>query len=132
MPGDGGKIKIVVVDDDPSITRIISIILKAHGYDVVTASGGETGLELVYSEKPDVMLLDIMMPDIDGFEVCRRLKEDEATSAVPIIFVSARGDASDIEKGLSMGACAYITKPFAPELLLARIAETSAALRKAC
>lgn len=123
MPGNGGKFKVAVVDDDPSISRVMKIILTANGFDVVLASGGKSGLALARSESPDVILLDVMMPDIDGFEVCRRLKADETTRDIPVIFVSARSEPGAIEEGISLGACAYMTKPFKPDVLLAKISE---------
>ena len=125
MSGNGEKIKVAVVDDDPSIAKVMKIILTSHGFDVVVAPGGEAGLALARSEMPDILLLDVMMPDIDGFEVCRRLKADEATRDIPVIFVSALGNAADVQKGISLGARAYITKPFTPDVLLARIDEIS-------
>jgi len=121
--GDKGRLKVAVVDDDPSITRVMKVILRSSGYDVVTAPGGEEGLELARSEAPDVLLLDVMMPGIDGFEVCRRLKADEGTRDIPVIFVSALTAEKEIEQGMSLGALAYLTKPFTPDLLLAKISE---------
>ncbi len=113
MPG-----KILVVDDEASIVNIISFNLKKEGYEVITASDGETGLELALSEKPDLVLLDIMMPQMDGYEVCRKIREK---STVPIIMLTARADEVDKVIGLEMGADDYVTKPFGNRELMARV-----------
>ncbi len=113
MPG-----KILVVDDEASIVNIISFNLKKEGYEVITANDGETGLELALSEKPDLVLLDIMMPQMDGYEVCRKIREK---SAVPIIMLTARADEVDKVIGLEMGADDYVTKPFGNRELMARV-----------
>ncbi|MBO5561854.1 MAG: response regulator transcription factor [Firmicutes bacterium] len=113
MPG-----KILVVDDEASIVNIISFNLKKEGYEVITAGDGETGLELALREKPDLVLLDIMMPQMDGYEVCRKIREK---SNVPIIMLTARADEVDKVIGLEMGADDYVTKPFANRELMARV-----------
>ncbi len=113
MPG-----KILVVDDEASIVNIISFNLKKEGYEVITANDGETGLELALSEKPDLVLLDIMMPQMDGYEVCRKIREK---SVVPIIMLTARADEVDKVIGLEMGADDYVTKPFGNRELIARV-----------
>jgi len=113
MPG-----KILVVDDEASIVNIISFNLKKEGYEVITAGDGETGLALALREKPDLVLLDIMMPQMDGYEVCRKIREK---SNVPIIMLTARADEVDKVIGLEMGADDYVTKPFANRELMARV-----------
>ena len=113
MPG-----KILVVDDEASIVNIISFNLKKEGYEVITANDGETGLELALNEKPDLVLLDIMMPQMDGYEVCRKIREK---SAVPIIMLTARADEVDKVIGLELGADDYVTKPFGNRELMARV-----------
>lgn len=113
MPG-----KILVVDDEASIVNIISFNLKKEGYEVITASDGEAGLELALNEKPDLVLLDIMMPQMDGYEVCRKIREK---STVPIIMLTARADEVDKVIGLEMGADDYVTKPFGNRELMARV-----------
>lgn len=110
--------KILVVDDEASIVNIISFNLKKEGYAVITASDGEAGLELALSEKPDLVLLDIMMPQMDGYEVCRKIREK---SNVPIIMLTARTDEVDKVIGLEMGADDYVTKPFGNRELMARV-----------
>ncbi len=110
--------KVLVVDDESSIVNIISYNLKKEGYEVITAEDGEEGLELALSEKPDLILLDIMMPKMDGYEVCRKIREK---SNVPIIMLTARADEVDKVIGLEMGADDYVTKPFGNRELIARV-----------
>lgn len=110
--------KVLVVDDESSIVNIISYNLKKEGYDVITAEDGETGLELALNENPDLILLDIMMPKMDGYEVCRKIREK---SNVPIIMLTARADEVDKVIGLELGADDYVTKPFGNRELIARV-----------
>ncbi len=110
--------KVLVVDDEASIVNIISYNLKKEGYEVITAEDGETGLDLALSESPDLILLDIMMPKMDGYEVCRKIREK---SNVPIIMLTARADEVDKVIGLEMGADDYVTKPFGNRELIARV-----------
>ena len=110
--------KVLVVDDEASIVNIISYNLKKEGYEVITAEDGEAGLELAMNEKPDLILLDIMMPKMDGYEVCRKIREK---SNVPIIMLTARADEVDKVIGLEMGADDYVTKPFGNRELIARV-----------
>ena len=110
--------KVLVVDDESSIVNIISYNLKKEGYEVITAEDGEEGLELALSEKPDLILLDIMMPKMDGYEVCRKIREK---SNVPIIMLTARADEVDKVIGLEMGADDYVTNPFGNRELIARV-----------
>ncbi len=110
--------KVLVVDDESSIVNIISYNLKKEGYDVIAAEDGEAGLELALSEDPDLVLLDIMMPKMDGYEVCRKIREK---SNVPIIMLTARADEVDKVIGLEMGADDYVTKPFGNRELIARV-----------
>lgn len=110
--------KILVVDDEASIVTIISYNLKKEGYEVITAEDGEAGLELAINENPDLILLDIMMPKMDGYEVCRKVREK---SNVPIIMLTARADEVDKVIGLEMGADDYVTKPFGNRELVARV-----------
>ncbi len=110
--------KVLVVDDEASIVNIISYNLKKEGYQVITASDGESGYELAMTEAPDLVLLDIMMPLMDGYEVCRRVREK---SNVPIIMLTARADEVDKVLGLEMGADDYVTKPFGSRELMARV-----------
>ncbi|MGN1318715.1 MAG: response regulator [Lachnospirales bacterium] len=110
--------KILVVDDEASIVNIISYSLKKEGYDYITANDGEEGLELFNKENPDLVLLDIMMPKMDGYTVCKKIRE---TSNIPIIMLTARADEVDKVLGLEMGADDYVTKPFSNRELMARV-----------
>lgn len=110
--------KILVIDDDPHIVMIVSTLLKHHGYEVVTAYSAEEGLRQAYLTHPDLVILDIMMPSMDGWEVCRRLRE---LADMPIIFLTAKGDIRDVVKGLEMGADDYLIKPFDNHELVARV-----------
>jgi two-component system KDP operon response regulator KdpE len=112
------KKHILIVDDDPAILRLLSTNLKARGYEICTATDGEESLEAVQRDFIDLIILDLMMPKIDGVEVCRRIRE---WSDVPIIILSARGDENDKVKCLELGADDYLTKPFGIAELLARI-----------
>jgi two-component system alkaline phosphatase synthesis response regulator PhoP len=117
MPAD----KILVVEDEEDILELITYNLTREGYRVVGITTGEEAIETVLRERPDLALLDIMLPGTDGLEVCRNLKSRSETSALPIIMVTARGEEADIVVGLELGAEDYITKPFSPRELIARI-----------
>lgn len=112
------KKRILVVDDDTAILRLLSTNLKARGYEVLTATDGEQALEVVQKEYIDLIILDIMMPKVDGVQVCRHIRE---WSDIPIIILSARGDENDKVKCLELGADDYLTKPFGIAELMARI-----------
>lgn len=107
-----------MVDDDQAIAEMVGIVLRAKGFDVVTTPDGASALESFEHLAPDVVLLDLMLPGMDGIEVCRRLRRD---SDVPIIMLTARSDTADVVEGLEAGADDYLTKPFEPEELVARI-----------
>jgi len=113
--------RIVVVEDEEDILDIIIYNLNREGYEVLGAKDGAGGLDLVSREVPDLVLLDIMLPGLDGIEVCRRMKAESATARIPIIMVSARGEESDVVLGLGLGADDYIPKPFKPRELVARV-----------
>lgn len=113
--------KIIVVDDDPIVRKLLKSWLEKAGYAVYLASEGEEGLSLAFKENPDVILLDVMMPKMDGFEVCRRLKDDPATKEIPVIFLSAKTESQDKVHGLEVGAADYINKPFDLAEVMARI-----------
>lgn len=113
--------KILVVDDEENIVELIRYNLEREGYAVITAGDGDTALKLAKGEQPDLIVLDIMLPGQDGLSVCRALQHDPATKWIPIVMVSARGEEVDRILGLEMGADDYITKPFSPRELLARI-----------
>jgi DNA-binding response OmpR family regulator len=116
---------VLVVDDDDNILRMIQRILELEGYQVLKASSGETALKVFDDENPELILLDIMMPDMDGYTVCRNIRE---FSPVPIIMVTAKGNDEEKVKGLDAGADDYITKPFSSKELVARV---RAVLRRA-
>ena len=110
--------RILIVEDEKKIARFLELELKHEGYDVLTAFDGRSGLETAQSEDPDLLILDLMLPELSGIEVCRRLRH---TSDIPISMLTAKDDVSDKVMGLDMGADDYMTKPFAIEELLARI-----------
>jgi len=113
--------KILVVEDDEDIMELISFNLKKEGYSVVKAITGEEALKQAQSASPDIVLLDVMLPEIDGLEVCRNLKSDTKTKNIPVIMVTAKGEESDVVAGLELGAEDYIVKPFRPKELVARV-----------
>lgn len=114
--------RIVVIEDDADLREILRIALARSGYDdVVFAADGLKGLELVMDERPALVLLDIMLPKMDGYEVCRCIRASDRAGRVPIIMLTAKSDEEDIVKGLDLGANDYVTKPFSRAVLLARI-----------
>jgi two-component system alkaline phosphatase synthesis response regulator PhoP len=115
--------RILVVDDEIYIVHILEFSLTMEGYSVLTASDGEEALRIIEQERPDLVVLDIMMPKLDGYEVCRRLRQDEQFRSLPVILLSAKGRPIDREAGLSAGADDYITKPFSPRKLLEKMRE---------
>lgn len=104
--------KILVVDDEENIRKLVHYNLILDGYDVIMAVDGKEGLEKAIQEKPDLILLDIMMPEMDGLEVCSRLKKNPETRDIPIFMLSAKGQMQDLEDAFEVGADNYITKPF--------------------
>jgi DNA-binding response OmpR family regulator len=112
---------ILVADDDPDILALVRFRLEREGYDVVSAADGQAALELALDRTPDLAVLDVMMPRLDGYEVTRRLREHEPTKAMPIILLTARVGESDLERGFEMGADDYVTKPFSPQILRERV-----------
>jgi DNA-binding response OmpR family regulator len=120
--------KILVVEDDRSIQMVLEMVLTHMAKcEVLLASDGNQGWDMIQQHKPDVVLLDLMLPGIDGFEVCKRSKEDAATRHIPIIFLTAQPQPAAIAKGLSLGAAAYLIKPFDPTTIISQI---NAALAK--
>lgn len=118
--------RVLIVDDDPLILDVLGTILDLEDLEVVAADGGEAALAEVAADPPDVIVLDVMMPGIDGLEVCRRLKDDPATAAIPVILLTARDRAEDRAAGAAAGCDAYLTKPFSPLDLLDEIATLAA------
>jgi len=113
--------RILVIDDDPLIRKLVSTTLEAKGFSVLLAQDGEEGLNTVSEEHPDLVITDIMMPKVDGFELVRRLRNDPMVSRTPLVILSAKGEEEDLVKGLELGADDYITKPFRPKELVARL-----------
>lgn len=113
--------KIILAEDEPQIARLIEFKLKKEGYEVTWKENGEEALKAIRADKPDLILLDVMMPVMDGYEVLRRLKEDENLKSIPVVMLTARAQEKDVVKGIDMGAEDYITKPFHPAELLARV-----------
>ena len=112
---------VIVIEDEPDILEVIEYNLRREGYRVQTARDGEDGLRLVREKSPDLVLLDLLLPGLDGIEVCRKLKEDAVTRPIPIIMVTAKGEESDVVLGLGIGADDYVTKPFSPRELVERV-----------
>ena len=115
------KPTILVVEDEEDLREIVIYNLEREGYNTIGVESGEEGLELALSRKPDLMILDLMLPGLGGMDVCRRIKQDSDNQALPIIIVSAKGEEADIVSGLELGADDYLTKPFSPRILLARV-----------
>lgn len=119
-PGNGHSRRILVVDDERNIADVISIALRYAGYEVETAADGGAALEAVESFRPDLVVLDVMLPDLDGFEVAKRMRE--RADETPVVFLTAKDTTADKVRGLTLGGDDYVTKPFSVEELLARIA----------
>jgi len=115
--------KILVIDDETQLVEMVQMRLEAAGYNVITANDGQDGLEKAKSENPDLIMCDVMMPKMDGYKVCGLLKNDSRYSKIPIILFTARAQQDDQDVGDEVGADAYITKPFEPPVLLAKIEE---------
>ena len=113
--------KVLIVDDDRLNIRVLSGILRADGYVLADADSGETGLMLYTNFRPDLVLLDVMLPGIDGFETCRRLKQEHGDKSAPVIFITAKSESDDVVEGLTAGGVDYLPKPFKPKEVLARI-----------
>jgi CheY-like chemotaxis protein len=115
------KPKILIIEDEPDLLEVMQYNLEREGHRVVVCRNGEQGLSRIRTDNPDLVILDLMLPGMDGVEVCRQVKADPVTRAVPIIMVTAKGEESDIVLGLGIGADDYITKPFSPRELVARV-----------
>ncbi|MFA4837257.1 MAG: response regulator [Dehalococcoidia bacterium] len=113
--------KILITEDDPSFIRAISHILTKEGYEVLNATNGLVGLMMAQKEKPDLLVLDVMLPGLDGFEVCNRLRADPKTARLPILMLSAKGQDADKSTGMKVGADMYLTKPVDRAVLLSTI-----------
>jgi CheY-like chemotaxis protein len=115
--------KIVVIEDDPTSQKFLELILVKEGYTVVTASNGLDGLRKIREESPDLILLDVMLPGIDGFEISHRLQNEPGNTKIPIVMMSAKAQASDQDAALKVGACAFLSKPIDRLVLLKTISE---------
>lgn len=115
------KKRILLVDDEAQLVELVKMRLEANGYQVLTAYDGKEALDVAKKEMPDLIILDLMLPKIDGYKVCRMLKFDEKYKKIPIIMFTARALEADKKAGMEVGADDYITKPFEPELLLMKI-----------
>ena len=113
--------KIVVIEDEPDIVEVLSYNLKREGYNVSSTLRGDEGLNLVRNQSPNLVILDLMLPGMDGLSICQQLKSDSLVRDIPIIIISAKGEESDVVIGLEMGADDYLTKPFSPRELIARV-----------
>jgi DNA-binding response OmpR family regulator len=122
---DAGPVRdkpvVLAADDDEDILGLVTFRLERAGYTVIVARDGEEALELAFREQPDLAVLDVMMPKVDGFEVTRRLRADEATRRMPIILLTAKSQEADVQQGFEAGADDYIRKPFSPDELRVRV-----------
>ncbi|MGQ9627106.1 MAG: response regulator transcription factor [Anaerolineae bacterium] len=122
--------KIMVVEDEKDIRELIVFSLRFGGYNVVEVSNGEEAVKIAPLEKPDLIILDVRMPKMTGYEACQKLKGIPETSKIPVIFLSARGQERDVQQGMKLGAKEYILKPFAPDELLKKVEDILSSTRK--
>ncbi len=115
------KKRILIIEDDRDINELVRYNLEREGFEVLSLFDGGQAFDMVLTRKPDLVLLDLMLPECDGLEICRQIKEDPKTKKIPILMITAKGTEADIVIGLSLGADDYIPKPFSPSILLARI-----------
>lgn len=115
--------KILVVDDDPYILMSLEFLMKKNGYDVMVARNGTEALDIVEKQVPHIVLLDIMMPDVDGYEICKHIRKTPELKQTKVVFMSAKTKEADIQKGYDLGAALYITKPFSTRELVKQIKE---------
>lgn len=122
--------KIVIAEDEPDIRELIAFTLRFAGYEVITGSNGEEGYQLTRTERPDLVMLDVRMPKLTGYEACKRIKSEPELADIPVIFLSAKGQETEIEQGLAAGAEEYLLKPFAPDQLVERVKAVLAKYQK--
>jgi CheY-like chemotaxis protein len=115
--------RIVIAEDEPDIRDLITFTLRFAGFEVTAGSNGEEGYELAKREKPDIIMMDVRMPKMTGYEACRKIKADPEIADIPFVFLSAKGQESEIETGIAAGAVEYMLKPFAPDQLVTRLKE---------
>ena len=113
--------KVLIVDDEPNIVLSVEFLMKREGYDVVTAADGQEALDMLQDARPDLMILDVMMPRKNGFEVCEAVRSHPQFGSLPILMLTAKGREAEMKKGLSLGADAYVTKPFSTHDLIDRV-----------
>ena len=113
--------KILIAEDERDIRDLIEFSLRNAGHEVITTIDGESALEKVYTERPELVLLDVRMPRLDGYQVCRRIKQDRSLREIPVAFLSAKGQDSEVDQGLQAGAEEYILKPFSLDELLSKV-----------
>lgn len=117
------KKRILLVDDEKDLVETVQFRLEANGYEVISAGDGQEGFNKARSEKPDLIILDLMLPKMDGYKVCGLLKKDTRYATIPVILFTARAQSEDLKMGEEVGADAYITKPFEPQMLLGKVKE---------
>jgi DNA-binding response OmpR family regulator len=117
------KKRILLVDDEPDLVRVVSLRLKASGYDVDVAYDGHQAIEKIKGNHPDLVILDLMLPKLDGYKVCRLIKFDERTRNIPVLIFTARAQAEDVALATECGANGYLNKPFSPDALLSKLKE---------
>ncbi len=115
--------KILLVDDEQALVEMMTLRLEANGYQIIPAHDGQTALKLARSERPDLIILDVMLPKMDGYKVCALLKKDSRYAKIPILLFTAKAQSEDRKVGEEAGADGYVTKPFEPQVLLSKIAE---------
>ena len=113
--------KILIAEDEPDIRDLVAFTLRFAGYEVVTCSNGEEAVELAYKELPDLILLDVRMPRLTGYDACKKIKENLQLKDIPVVFLSAKGQETEIQSGMEAGAEEYLLKPFAPDQLTDRV-----------
>ena len=117
--------KILVIDDETDIAETVKFLLELRNYEVITAEDGYKGINKAQETSPDLVLLDIIMPNLDGYDTCKRLKSNEKTNNIPIIMFTAKGESDSVEKAINAGATGYIVKPFNPTVLLDKIKQVA-------
>jgi CheY-like chemotaxis protein len=118
--------KIVVAEDEPDIRELIAFTLRFAGHEVITGANGQEGFELAKQHKPDLVMLDVRMPKMTGYEACQNIKAEPEIAHIPVIFLSAKGQEAEIEQGLAVGADEYLLKPFAPDQLTEQVRDVLA------
>ena len=113
--------RVLIVEDDPEARKVLSLILKLDGYEISTAPGGAEAVQVMTTMIPDLLLLDVMMPDMDGYQVCGWVRSNPATTAVPVVMLSGKADPESVARGLEVGADEYLSKPISPSKLSAQL-----------